>query len=595
MTAFARAKAAVAAWLGSLGGAAVAVDAADLADRYPERGFAFGWRLAVTFPDQVRRLELLLPIGFPWQPPRVALLDRPPFLTWPHVEKDGVLCLAPNTLEIDPGQPVKAVAFMLMEAEGAVTSFSLGACDADFRDEFATYWQWGEDTGPRVISLLRAEPPTRLVRLWRGKPFYLIGETDAELRQWLLNVSAKLPERFDTIAAGLLWLGKPPIPCEYPTTGTSLRALLHADGVAADEVLLQLAHEQSDRVFVGLGVDTANGPALGGVIIPSPPRAKHGARDPLTKGFRPGLVPDATLLARYFGGTAILRRSMERADSAWIHGRGQDPRAVQLGDKCVVVIGCGSVGGAVAVALAQAGVGHIVLIDPDRLAWANVGRHVLGVKHVNQYKAEALAAKLRADFPHAKIEFHAIDADTAVRRHSDVLRGADLVLALTGSWAADSRLDAWHAEIGRVVPIVYGWTESHACAGHAISLVGPDACLQCGFDGAGAPAFRVTDWPDGAGTRQEPACGAVFQPYGPVELSYINSLVGELSLDVLLGEESSPIHRVWVGNGKRVNQLSGTWSAAWQADPQFRDRGGFIAQRAWPQYSCSACTENKAA
>src|SRR5258705_12382026 len=116
MTAFARAKAAVAVWPGSLGGAAVAVDAADLADRYPERGFAFGWRLAVTFPDQVRRLELLLPIGFPWQPPRVALLDRPPFLTWPHVEKDGVLCLAPNTLEIGPGQPAKAGAFMLLEA-----------------------------------------------------------------------------------------------------------------------------------------------------------------------------------------------------------------------------------------------------------------------------------------------------------------------------------------------------------------------------------------------------------------------------------------------------------------------------------------------
>jgi hypothetical protein len=53
----------------------------------------------------------------------------------------------------------------------------------------------------------------------------------------------------------------------------------------------------------------------------------------------------------------------------------------------------------------------------------------------------------------------------------------------------------------------------------------------CGFEGTGLPDFRVTDWPAGTPTRQEPACGAVFQPYGPVELGYVNSLVSELALD----------------------------------------------------------------
>jgi molybdopterin/thiamine biosynthesis adenylyltransferase len=301
------------------------------------------------------------------------------------------------------------------------------------------------------------------------------------------------------------------------------------------------------------------------------------------------------LLARYFGGTTLMRRPIERADAAWIHGRGQDPRAEHLRSMSVVVIGCGSMGGPVAVALAQAGVGRIILIDFDTLTWANVGRHPLGAGYVNRNKAKGLAEKLRADFPHTTIEHYDTDVDTAVRQHAELLASADLIVAATGSWAADGRLDAWQAATGRAVPIVYGWMEPHACAGHALLLAGDDACLRYGFDGTGLPDFRVTDWPAGTPTRQEPACGAVFQPYGPVELGYVNGLVSELALDTLLSEENAPPYRVWVGSGKRLRQLGGAWTPDWQADPQFRDAGGFIAERAWPQARCLHCTKVQAA
>lgn len=60
-----------------------------------------GWRLNVDFGDRLRRLDLILPAGFPRVPPKVVLVDRPPFLTWPHVEEDGVLCLLPDSAEVD--------------------------------------------------------------------------------------------------------------------------------------------------------------------------------------------------------------------------------------------------------------------------------------------------------------------------------------------------------------------------------------------------------------------------------------------------------------------------------------------------------------
>jgi hypothetical protein len=89
-------------------------------------------------------------------------------------------------------------------------------------------------------------------------------------------------------------------------------------------------------------------------------------------------VPAEIALARYFGGGPIKRASVERAEAAWVHGRGANPAFDRFRGAKIAIIGCGSIGAAVAMLLAQSGIGSFVLIDPERLAWANIGRHPLG-------------------------------------------------------------------------------------------------------------------------------------------------------------------------------------------------------------------------
>ncbi len=113
---FEAAKAAVAAWLERLGAAPLHPLSADELEIYKGHRAAFGWRLSVEIDKDVCRFDLLLPQGFPWQPVRIALVDPPPFLTWPHVEKNGVLCLAPDSLEVDPDDPAGVAACSLDEA-----------------------------------------------------------------------------------------------------------------------------------------------------------------------------------------------------------------------------------------------------------------------------------------------------------------------------------------------------------------------------------------------------------------------------------------------------------------------------------------------
>lgn len=579
--AFATAKTVVAARLADLAASSDVLQQEELR-AYAGRGIAAGWRMPVEFSDGVRRIDLLLPAGFPWQPPRVALIDRPPFLSWPHIEHDGVLCLAPDMLDVDPYDPAGVVTYMLGDAAKLIDRLIAGELITDFQDEFLSYWDHAADEGgPHFVSLLTAEPPTREVRVWRGKKFYILAETDAELERWLVNRFGKKPDGFKTDTAALLWLEAPPIPSDYPRSGQDLRRLAAAAGDDPGALLAKFVCRRPDRIIAALGFTTANGPALAGVIVPEPSAPRYGARDPLFKGFRPGTIPDSLLLARYLGNTNLIRRSIERADPDWIHGRGQDSRTAQLREKTVAVIGCGSVGAAIAVTLAQAGVGRLALIDFDILKWSNIGRHVLGATYVGQPKSKALAEKLRSDFPHLYVTDFVCDADTAVRRHADVLASCDLVVSATGSWTADSRLDAWQETTARCVPIVYGWLEAHACAGHALLIGDAEGSLRHGFDRTGLPHFQVTVWPNGTPLRREPACGAAYQPYGSMELGFINSLIAELALDALLGA-TEPTHRIWVGPRKRLVQIGGGWSAVWREDSSFREEGGFILERPWP-------------
>ena len=579
-------KAAVAAWLERLGAAPLHPLSATELERYKGRKAAFGWRLSVEINKEVCRFDLLLPQGFPWQPVRIALVDHPPFLTWPHVEKDGVLCLASESLEVDPDNPAGVAACSLDEGIRLTSALTKGELAGHFQDEILSYWSYAADEkGVGIVSLMRAEPPSRMVQVWRGQATYVMAETEADVCNWLAHRYGKKPDHFQVEHAAFVWLGAPPIPSAYPATGKALRELVDQQGKQSEAILSELVRKRPDKLVVALGMETMHGPALAGVVVPKPDKSFHGAANPLTKGFRPGKVPNEIMLGRYLGGSRVSRRSIDRADPDWVHGRGHDPRAAQLRQKTVLIIGCGSVGGGIAVQLAQAGIGRLVLADPDILKWPNIGRHVLGGSAVGQAKAIALAEKLRMDFPHIDVIGHTLDADTMLREHSELVAQADLIVSATGSWNADTRIDAWQRTAQRPAPVLFGWLEAHAGAAHSVLIGGPPESIRSGFDSTGLPKFSVATWPKESTHRQEPGCGAIFQPYGPVELNMANSVIADLALDVLLEICNVTVHRVWVASKKRLDATNGSWSDTWRNDPQFRPEGGFVFERTWPNAS----------
>ncbi|MGW6489330.1 HesA/MoeB/ThiF family protein [Streptomyces sp. NPDC055056] len=102
----------------------------------------------------------------------------------------------------------------------------------------------------------------------------------------------------------------------------------------------------------------------------------------------------------------------------------------------LVLIGAGSIGSATAHALASYGVGHLTLVDPDRLLWHNLVRHTSTRKNIGRHKVTALAEELTAQRPETQVDARVLD----VIGHADQIRAlladTDLVVCTADGVAA---------------------------------------------------------------------------------------------------------------------------------------------------------------
>jgi molybdopterin/thiamine biosynthesis adenylyltransferase len=558
---------------------------------YPLRPLHTGWQIPVAFQDATRRLNVLLPTTAPFRSPLVALAEPPPKFTWPHVEDDGVLCLLPETSAVDYTKPVDVLDKLLGQAAELIETCLGPNRDEEFRREFVPYWRRACENNISCLSLLHARPPSRIVRIWRTDENWIFAEDEDTLLRWMRNRLGPNVKTIKTSEAPFLWLKRPMTPSEFPSEGSQLKELLRQADSAAFSVVSKLIDEEFLSIPVILGAVGDNGACLAALALRRRPLSAANRRsNTITRGFRPGHVPRSLLVGRALSHMSTISRiPVERADPDWVHNRGQDQRIRMLSVSKVIVVGCGSLGAAVAMHLAMAGVGHFALFDPQILTWPNTGRHPLGAAQVGANKAEALSEELRKRFPH-------VSTLAVPKRWQDTtewqaaIEGCSLIVSATGDWGSEAALNVWSLAASPPVPIVYGWTEAHACAGQAVCIVQGGSCLQCGFQTDGKPRVVATAWP-GDTMKQEPGCGTTFQPYGPVEFAHVVAVVSGLVLETLINRGSVSTHRVWFGATERLHELCGTWDSV--ALQTFGDLGSGerIFRRDWVvDSSCPVCS-----
>ena len=541
-----------------------------------KRGFVRGWEVPGLCGASQQRLRLLVAPEFPFCPPRVAVVPAPPVLSCPHLEEQGLLCLLSEAASHSVEDIESVVVQLLQDAQSLVVACHAGEGFEQFEDEFQSYWvRWAQTTAG-MSSLCRPEGPSRWVCAWHGRTGAVIAEDETAVRNWMGNRSgSEKRAKISLQPIPLLWLPRPLRPIEYPATVGALFSLLKDDAQSRRMLEQLLIDPRTPSKTVLLGFSGRQGASFAGLRIREPARQK-GSGNPLTKGFR-GPPPPGILVARYRS-APIIGASVTRYDAAWIHGRDHNPHIADLQAKAVVILGTGSLGSPIADLLSKSGVRNITLVDPERLESENVGRHRLGVDSVGQNKAVAQSRSLASHLPHLELNGVGQSWEDFAQSTPERFRLADLVISLIGSWGAESRLNALALATKTFPPVLYGWTEPHAAAGHAVVLFPGTACFRCLTDQLGKPHDVVTDWGEEGAMLPVPACGGLFQPYGAVELAHVHALIADLVLDVLLGRVTSATHRVWIGQRKVIDRAGGEWAESWIARHGDPGEGGIVTE-----------------
>jgi hypothetical protein len=535
------------------------------------RGEVAGWRTRLSVAEQTVPVRIALDTDFPFSAPRFYLEDGPFFLRYPHVDEHEKLCLNPSTTTYSPARPLEVLQACMADAEQLLTECASGHNRDDFAREFHNYWiEFRKNDESPIWSLLRSYDRTRLVYYWAGKNFRLVGESPEEISAWL---GCAFPN--DAVAKRTFYgtvfiaLPKPLFPEDYPRTNGDFRRLALQADATVDHLLAKVAPQENRSLCVMFGFASPTGPVLGGLRLSEPvvPNASNWMKSRPVKadGFRPGSMPEAALLGRFYSNATAIPLAVQRVDSPWLLRRGSAGFDDRLAGKSIGIVGCGSLGAEIAVQLAKSGVGRFFLIDNQPFSWDNVGRHVLPGRFAGMAKDDALKGFLGEQMPSLVIETGGGWDAQKVLREKRGFAELDLIVSTTGDWAVESYLNATARTARIFPPVVFGWTEPYGYAGHALAVMSQGGCLACGCSDTGLFEARVTSWPPKHPLIVQAAgCGDLFQPYGTVDVTPIRALISELSLRVLRHEVKTSTLWTWVGDIGRLQSAGAALAESWQ-------------------------------
>lgn len=155
--------------------------------------------------------------------------------------------------------------------------------------------------------------------------------------------------------------------------------------------------------------------------------------------FADGWAPIQWLAARLQKGfdRRVARRFIKTSRAGLDDLAARMPAGRQLESKSALLIGAGAIGSPVAVELAKAGIGKLIVVDHDNVDPATIRRWVYGVSAFNHHKGAVLREKLEAEYPWTTIEpqpirIGSIENEAYAPKQGEVLTGliasADLVI-----------------------------------------------------------------------------------------------------------------------------------------------------------------------
>lgn len=200
------------------------------------------------------------------------------------------------------------------------------------------------------------------------------------------------------------------------------------------------------------------------------------------------------------------------------------PRVSEAGQlalraKTVVIVGLGGLGHHLAHSLAAAGVGRLILIDPDIVELGNLPRQLLyNEQDIGRLKVDVAKEKLGRDYPNCLIE---IEPKLFGPKSAELIREASLVLDASDNFLCRHNLNQACVKLGKEL-IAAAISADSGLLCHTAPWLNPEAgCYECLFPRDSTGSGRCRDMG---------VLGPAVQTLAAMQsLAAINTLLGERS------------------------------------------------------------------
>jgi adenylyltransferase/sulfurtransferase len=150
----------------------------------------------------------------------------------------------------------------------------------------------------------------------------------------------------------------------------------------------------------------------------------------------------------------------------------------------VLIVGAGGLGSTIALQLAAAGVGNLVIIDHDRVSLSNLNRQILhAMPDLDKFKVDSAKETLGQLNPHVHIE--TVTDSINEQNAAQLAAGCDLIIDALDNLPTRMILNLLAIDLK--IPFVHGAVNGFD--GRALTILpGKSACLQCMQRGPSKPA-----------------------------------------------------------------------------------------------------------
>lgn len=416
---------------------------------------------------QVNGINISILIGIPKNFP----LNKPVFFIdpydslglIPHVEPDGFICfIQDQNLILNYENPSGVLDECFNRTIYALEKGAKGENKSDFLDEFETYWNRNASESSKYFGMIQGDENPHEITIGINDGIRVITNNKTDLISINHKFKIQKPGR---VIRGIYIPVKEkvitvPPPYDNFWSLDVIRGFVKKSIAFSDlEKLLDGFHNRDEYIVLGIPDNKGQRQLVGIKSRKKIPSLRH---------------PLLEVESDY----KLLPFSIERIDSRVLVPRGGGNSMLET--KKVLIIGCGSLGGCIALNLAKIGFGNLTLCDPEYLKRENIHRHILGLSHLGIPKVHGLKEYIEGQIPTIKVfpnQTKIENVDLAK------INQFDLVIVATGEPTINRYLNDEIRKKNLDVNLIFCWNEPYGIGGHALftNSLRP-GCYSCIYD-----------------------------------------------------------------------------------------------------------------